>query len=187
MTILRFNAPLDSIFPNYDMTGRVFSIGFRTNTGQVFTRSISGANIVGFSILNFLDVINQLLVILTSDICRSSNEAPYFVYDPTTGLFDLVISHPVFTSLLYIEVNRDVRYFMAGLPFIKLPDGFYAILIKTGLNDSYYYLSPRYSNNGVRLIGTAPTQYNAYRILSEFHTDYRFNYLQSVVIFRIFL
>jgi hypothetical protein len=34
----------------------------------------------------------------------------------------------------------------------------------------------------VSLIGTAPTQYNAYRILSEFNTGYRFNFLQSVVI-----
>jgi hypothetical protein len=68
MTILRFNAPLDSIFPNYDMTGRQFSIRFRTTSNNVFTRSISGSNITGFSILNFQDVINQLLVNLTTEI-----------------------------------------------------------------------------------------------------------------------
>jgi hypothetical protein len=182
MTILRFNAPLDSIFPNYDMTGREFSIRFRTNTGSVFTRSISGDNITGFSILNFLNVINFLLSNLTVDIGRPSNEAPYFTYDPTTGRFDLVISHPVFTILSAIEIDRDLRYFMAGFPMIKLPDGFFAITLKNGLNDSYYYLSPQYNNSGVSLIGTAPTQYNAYRILSEFNTGYRFNFLQSVVI-----
>jgi hypothetical protein len=71
---------------------------------------------------------------------------------------------------------------MAGFPMVELPDGFFAITLKNGLNDSYYYLSPQYNNTGVSLIGTAPTQYNAYRILSEFNTGYRFNYLQSVVI-----
>jgi hypothetical protein len=64
----------------------------------------------------------------------------------------------------------------------ELPDGFFSITLKNGLNDSYYYLSPQYNNAGVPLIGTAPTQYNAYKILSEFSTNYRFNYLQSVVI-----
>jgi hypothetical protein len=182
MTILRFNATLDSIFPNYDMTGRQFSIRFRTTTNQFFTRSVSGSNISGFSILNFQDVINQLLVNLTTDIGRPSNEAPYFAYDLSTGRFDLVISHPVFSNLLFIEINRDLRYFMAGLPLLKLPDDFYYIPIRTALNDGHYYLSPRYNNSGVSLIGTAPTQYNAYRVFSEYHTDYRFNYLQSVVI-----
>jgi hypothetical protein len=182
MTILRFNAPLDSIFPNYDMSGRELTIRFRTNTGSVFTRSISGDNIVGFSILNFLNVINQLLSILTMDIGRPTNESPYFIYDPTTDRFDLVISHPVFTMLSSIEIDRDLKYFMAGFPLFKLPDGFFAITLKNGLNDGYYYLSPQYNNSGVSLIGTAPTQYNAYRILSEFNTGYRFNYLQSVVI-----
>jgi hypothetical protein len=182
MTILRFNAPLNSIFPNYDMTGRTFTIRFRTNTGQVFTRSISGDNIVGFSILNFINVINFLLSILTTDIGRPSNETPYFTYDPSTGRFDLVISHPVFTTLSSIDIDSDMRYFMAGFPMIKLPDGFFSITLKNRLNDSYYYLSPQYNNAGVPLIGTAPTKYNAYKILSEFHTDYRFNFLQSVVI-----
>jgi hypothetical protein len=45
MTILRFNAPLDSIYPNYDMVGKVFSIRFRTATNLVFTRSISLASL----------------------------------------------------------------------------------------------------------------------------------------------
>jgi hypothetical protein len=71
---------------------------------------------------------------------------------------------------------------MAGLPIIKLTSDYYTILLKNGLNDSYYYLSPQYNNNGVPPIGTTPTQYNAYRILSEFNTDYRFNFLQSVII-----
>jgi hypothetical protein len=164
------------------MTGREFSIRFRTNTGSVFTRSISGDNIAGFSILNFLNVINQLLSILTTDIGRPTNEAPYFNYEPITGRFDLVISHPVFTILSAIEIDRDLRYFMAGFPMIELPDGFFSITLKNGLNDSYYYLSPQYNNSGVSLIGTAPTLYNSYRILSEFNTGYRFNYLQSVVI-----
>jgi type I restriction-modification system DNA methylase subunit len=92
--------------------------------------------------LNFLNVINQLLVNLTTDIGRPTNETPYFTYDPSTGRFDLVISHPVFTSLIAIEVNKDLRYFMAGLPMIRLNNDYYTTLLKNGLNDSYYYLSP---------------------------------------------
>jgi hypothetical protein len=71
---------------------------------------------------------------------------------------------------------------MGGLPTIQLTDGFYSITLKNGINDNYYYLSPQYNNNGVPLAGTPPTQYNAYKIASEFNTDYRFNLLQSVVI-----
>jgi hypothetical protein len=72
MTIIRFNAPLDSIQPNYDMTGKTFAIRFKTSN-NVFTRSISGDNIVGFSILSFLNTINQLLVYLTTDIGLPAN------------------------------------------------------------------------------------------------------------------
>jgi hypothetical protein len=71
---------------------------------------------------------------------------------------------------------------MAGFPMVQLTDGYYTILLKNGLNDCYYYLSPQYNNNGIPSVGTPPTQFNAYKILSEYHTDYRFNFLQSVVI-----
>jgi hypothetical protein len=125
---------------------------------------------------------NYLLSLLTSDIGSPTTQAPYFTYDPTTHRFDLVISYPVFTNLVSIDINSDVRYFMAGLPVVLLSDGFYTITLKGGLNDNYYYLSPQYNNNGVTLIGTTPTQYNSYKILSEFSTDYRFNLLQSIVI-----
>jgi hypothetical protein len=182
MTILRFNAPLNSIYPNYDMTGRVFSIRFRTSNGQSFIRSITGDNITGFSILNFLNVINQLLLYLTTDIGRPTNEAPYFTYDTSTGRFDLVICYTVYTNLSTIDINRELRFFMAGFPMVQLTDGYYTILLKNGLNDNYYYLSPQYNNNGITPIGTAPTQFNAYRILSEYNTDYKFNLLQSLVI-----
>jgi hypothetical protein len=164
------------------MVGRVFSIRFRTTTNLLFTRTISDSSITGFSILNFLNIINKLLVNLTTDIGRPTNEAPYFTYDPSPGRFDLVVSYPVFNSLIAIEINKDLRYFMAGLPMLKVTDDYDTILLKDGLNDGYYYLSPQYNNSGIPLIGIAPTQYNAYRILSEYHTDYRFNYLQSIVI-----
>jgi hypothetical protein len=121
-------------------------------------------------------------VTLTADIGKTSGEAPYFTYDPSTGRFDLMISHTVFSSIIAIDINKDLRFFMAGLPMIKLTSDFYTILLKNGLNDSYYYFSPQYNNNGVPPIGYTPTLYNAYRILSEYHTDYRFNLLQSVVI-----
>jgi hypothetical protein len=181
MTIIRFNAPLNSIIPNYDMTDRVFIIRFVSGP-NVHTRSISGDNIKGFSILGFVTVLNQLLLLLTQDLGQPQNMAPYFTWDENTGKFYLIISIGVKNELDFIDVNRDVHFFMAGFPTIKLPDGFYRIDIRAPLNDNYYYLSAKYNNNGVPLLGNPPTQYNSNKIASEFNTDYRFNLLQSVVV-----
>jgi hypothetical protein len=181
MTIIRFNAPLDSIFPNYDMSNRIFTIRFVSGP-NIHTRSISGSNILGFSILGFLNVLNQLLVILTQDLGQPQNTAPYFTWDENTGKFYLIVSFNVFNELDRIDINPDLQYFMAGLPVIKLSDGFYSISLKNGINDNYYYLSPKYNNSGIPLAGTPPTQFNSYKIASEFNTDYRFNLLQAVVI-----
>jgi hypothetical protein len=181
MTIIRFNAPLDSILPNYDMSGRTFTIRFRAGP-NVYTRSISGNNIVAFSILGFLNTINQLLILLTQDLGQPAKLSPYFTWDENTGKFYLVVSFAVGNELTSIDINRDLQFFMGGLPIIQLTDGFYSITLKNGINDNYYYISPQYNNNGVPLGGTPPTQYNSYKIASEFNTDYRFNLLQSVVI-----
>jgi hypothetical protein len=181
MTIIRFNAPLDSIIPNYDMSDRTFTIRFRAGP-NVYTRSISGSNIVSFSILSFINTVNQLLGLLTQDIGLPAIQSPYFIWDENTGKFYLIVSVHVYNEITSIDINRDLQFFMGGLPVVQLPDGFYNITLKNGINDNYYYLSPQYNNNGIPLIGNSPTQYNAYKIASEFNTDYRFNLLQSVVI-----
>jgi hypothetical protein len=163
------------------MTDRVFTIRFVSGP-NVHTRSISGNNVISFSILGFIDVLNQLLVLLTQDLGQPQNAAPYFTWDENTGKFYLIVSFAITNELDFIDVNRDVHFFMAGFPFIKLPDGFYRLHIRKGINDNFYYISPRYNNSGIPLAGIPPTQFNSYKIASEFNTDYRFNLLQSVVV-----
>jgi hypothetical protein len=103
MTIVRFNAPLNSIPPNYDMSGSTFTIRF-----------IRDSNILGFSIANFVGVINTLMQNLASAL-GSSNEAPYFIFDENTGKFYLIVSH-TFANNTSIEINKDLHFFMSGLP-----------------------------------------------------------------------
>jgi hypothetical protein len=123
-----------------------------------------------------------LFVFSTQDIGQPVNRAPYFIWDENTGKFYLIICHIVFAALVGIDISKVLQFFMGGLLVVKLSDGFYSILLKGALNDNYYYLSPQYNNNGVPPTGRSPTQFNAFKIASEFNTDYRFNLLQSEVI-----
>jgi hypothetical protein len=118
MTIIRFNAPLDSIQSNYDMTGKIFTIRFKTSN-NTFTRKISGDNIIGFSVLSFLNAIIQILANLTMDIGQPANRAPYFIWDENTGKFFLIICYIVFAALTGIDISKALQFFMGGLPVVN--------------------------------------------------------------------
>jgi hypothetical protein len=181
-TIVRFNAPLNSISPNYLMSGRTFTILFIRGS-NIQTGSVSGSNILGFSIANFIEVINTLMQNLASAL-ESSSGTPYFIFDENTGKFYLIVSH-TFANNTSIEINKDLHFFMSGLPTTLLSNGFDDISLKSPLNDNYYYyFSPVYNNQPpqIPLVGNLPTQYNAIKLASEYNTDYRFNLLQFLMI-----
>jgi hypothetical protein len=123
------------------------------------------------------------MILLMQGLTGSTNGAPYFTFDENTGKFYLIVSH-VFANSTSIEINKDLHFFMSGLPSIELSNGFFDVSLKSTLNENYYYLSLVYNslNPAIPLVGNAPTQYNAFKIASEYNTDYRFNLLQSVVI-----
>jgi hypothetical protein len=124
MTIFRFNAPLNSISLNYDMSGRTFTVRFIRGS-NIQTGSVSGSNILGFSVVNFIGDINNLMQSLTSAL-GSSSEAPYFIFDENTGKFYLIVSHTLMNNAS-IEINKDLHSFMSGLPSILLTNGFYDV------------------------------------------------------------
>jgi hypothetical protein len=78
MTIVRFNAPLNSISPNNDMSERTFAIWFVSGS-SIQTGSVSGSNILGFSIANFVGVINILMQNLASAL-RGSSSVRHLLY-----------------------------------------------------------------------------------------------------------
>jgi hypothetical protein len=164
------------------MSGRTFTVRFIRGS-NIQTGSVSESNILGFSIANFVRVINTLMQNLTTALTGSSSGAPYFIFDENTGKFYLIVSH-TFANNTSIEINKNLHFFMSALPTTLLANGFYDVSLKSPPNDNYYYFSPVYNNLTPQIPRTwnPPTPYNAIKIASEYNTDYRFNLLQSVVI-----
>jgi hypothetical protein len=161
------------------MPGRTFTVRFIRGS-NIQSGSVSGSNFLGFSIANFVGVINTLMLNLTNALTGSPSGAPYFIFDENTGKFYLIVSH-TFANNTSIEINEDLHSFMSGLPTILLANVFYDVSLKSPLNDNYYYFSPVYNNQTPQIppTGNPPTQYNAIKIASEYNTDYRFNFSQS--------
>ncbi|MCS7318162.1 MAG: hypothetical protein NZZ41_07670 [Candidatus Dojkabacteria bacterium] len=190
MTILRFNAPLNNISPTFNMEGKNFSARFRWSTFTL-VRTISGSNI-NFSISSFIGAINQLFQLLTNDLFSASGNnndfnpmfPPYIMMDEKTGIFYFVVRYTYVNNNVLIDISKDLQFFISGFPLILLSDGFYSFALRSYLNDDYQYFSPRYNNlsPSASVVGNSPTQFNSYKLISEFNTDYRFNFLQSIVI-----
>jgi hypothetical protein len=88
---------------------------------------------------------------------------------------------------LDVQVNPTLYYYIAGIPAFQLPDGFYSFRTHDrpfAINDfeNKYYISNFYVNANIPLTGVDPRKYNAFKIISEFPTDYRFNDFQSVLV-----
>jgi hypothetical protein len=108
-----------------------------------------------------------------------ANTPPYICREG--DLFCFVVPTQFITLGVHVTFSSDLYYYLGGLPAKPSPfiNGQYEIY----LNQAEYYLSPKYDINGAPVISSPSelTKYNSYVIKSEFHTDSRFNDIQTVI------
>jgi hypothetical protein len=200
MTILRFNCPLYSV-PRFMIKGQVFGIKLvNRNTNQEYISALANPSTID-TIYDVLSHVNGGLQFVWDLYIGNSNPSekyayPFIVYDPTTQLFSLIYYHKFRQTLsdnspgynLDIKFNKTLYYYFAGIPaYYDSSDGFYSL--QTYLPaaarfcfEDKYYMSKFYRDSGVPSVNSNGLEYNAFKITSEFPTDYRFNDFQSVLV-----
>jgi hypothetical protein len=108
-----------------------------------------------------------------------SNTPPYIFREG--DLFCLVVPIQFITQGVNIIFSPDLYYYLGGLP--ARPFTIISAQYEIYLNQAEYYLSPKYDVSGAPVISSSSglTKYNSYIIRSEFHTDSRFNDIQTVI------
>jgi len=187
LSIIRFTCPLTTV-PRYKLSGT-------TNFKVAIRRLLSQNNFFGTvvlplgyfsSIQMFVDALNAAFLQAYASLANAypadfpPGEVPYFWYDPTTRLFNFIV--PAFMrnggsgQLCMLFAHKDVFSFINSFPtFPPSTDPTLADYVPFKvINDIefYYYTSPKFSGTGV----------NAFKMLQEFPTDFKFNSLQSLLI-----
>jgi hypothetical protein len=202
MTILRFNCPLYSI-PRFLIKGQTLIVKYVriTRNNEEYIGSQTFIDPVN-SINEFLSTINSTLINLwQANIVPDYNNPeyyayPFFIYEPTTQLFSLIYYHKLRSVLqdgspgfgLDIRISPSLYYYFAGMPAEKTSDGFYSFDTHESANlaargfETRYYLCNYYRDYGVPTVNSNGLLYNAFKLTSEFPTDYRFNDFQSALV-----
>jgi hypothetical protein len=183
MTILRFHCPLYSIHPNYIIKGQEFIVRL-FDDANYYVASISFGQI-GNNISQFRRAVNGLFTIVWNNFLASHSGVPekaypYLIYDPSTQLFSLIYWQGFNRDTwihIDIQVNPTLYYYIVGILAFELPDGFFSFKtddkpLTTNDFENKYYISNFYINANIPLVGAPPAQYNAFKITSEFPTDY---------------
>jgi hypothetical protein len=198
MTILRFQCPLYSV-PRFLIKGQNISVKLvDINNNQEYTYGL-GLSVVLHNIRDVLTYVNLSLwnvwqqYIGTTSVERFAY--PFITYDPTTQLFSLIYYHKCRKTLsdgspgynLDIKINKTLYYYFGGIPSFLDNDGYYTFQTYHEAFAAYgfenaYYMCKSYHDAGVPSVISNGLEYNAFKITSEFPTDYRFNDFQSVLV-----
>jgi hypothetical protein len=182
LTILRFQCPLTTVFPPYNLQGTEFQVTISTVTHREI-RSVMGGTLSSY-IGDFLEYLLNPLInschqamvgyIAGSDIRRP----PYVYYQPHEKLLHFVVPAE-YDHTAYIHVNRAVYKFISGFPFQKIDEEDY-MLRYYAPDNSILYSPP--VQTAVNKFPIWQVGGEAINIPQEYPTDYRFNHLQSVIV-----
>jgi len=120
-----------------------------------------------------------------------SSAAPYFFWDSTTSLINLVYPWALYNNNIYIIVHNSLFSLISSFPFINegasingsvVPTGYVALNIPNNLGNTLR-MDPMYPNTNA-YTGTAPngTSYNSFLITQEYNTSYNFYNIRKVTI-----
>jgi hypothetical protein len=182
LTILRFQSPLTTVFPPYNLQGTEFQVTISTSTHSE-SRSVTGGTLSSY-IGDFLEfLLNPLINACHSAMVSYINGAdtrrpPYVYYQPQEKLMHFVVPAE-YDNSANIFVNRAVYKFISGFPFQKIDDDNYMLRYYAPDNSILY--SPPVQTTGNRFPKWQVAG-EAINIPQEYPTDYRFNQLQSVIV-----
>jgi hypothetical protein len=131
LTILRFQCPLTTLFPPYNLQGTEFQVTISTSFHSE-TRSSTGGTLSSYigDFLEFLlnPLINTCHSAMISHINGSdARRPPYVYYQPQEKLMHFVVPAE-YNGSANIFVNRAVYKFISGFPFQKIDDDKYMSL-----------------------------------------------------------
>jgi hypothetical protein len=130
LTILRFQCPLTTVFPSYNLQGTEFQVTISTSFRSE-TRSSTGGTLSSY-IGDFLEfLLNPLISACHSAIATYINGAdarrpPYVYYQPQEKLMHFVVPAE-YGGTANIFVNRAVHKFISGFPFQKIDEDKYML------------------------------------------------------------
>jgi hypothetical protein len=182
LTILRFQCPLTTVFPPYNLQGTEFQVTIST-AFRSETRSVTGGALSSY-IGDFLEFLLNPLI----NACHSATvpyitgadarRPPYVYYQLQEKLMHFVVPAE-YQQSAHIFVNRGIYKFISGFPFQKIDEDNY-MLRYYAPDNSILYSPP---------VQTTVNKYpkwqvagEAINIPQEYPTDYRFNQLQSVIV-----
>jgi hypothetical protein len=182
LTILRFQCPLTTVFPPYNLQGTEFQVTISTAThSETRTSTVWSLSLYIGDFLEFLlyPMINSCHMAMVSHINGADTQRPpYVYYQPQEKLLHFVVPAEYGNSA-HIFVNRGIYKFISGFPFQKIDENNY-MLRYYAPDNSILYSPP---------VQTAVNKYpkwqvagEAINIPQEYPTDYRFNQLQSVIV-----
>jgi hypothetical protein len=130
LTILRFQCPLTTVFPPYNLLGTEFKVTISTAYNQSIQTSTGGT--LSSYIGDFLDfLLNPLLnschANMVSRIPGSSSDRPPYVYYHPLGKLMYFVVPALYQGVANIIVNRAVYKFISGFPFQKIDDERYML------------------------------------------------------------
>jgi hypothetical protein len=182
LTILRFQCPLTTVFPPYNLQGTEFQVTIST-AFRSETRTSTGGSLSSY-IGDFLEFLLNLMI----SACHTAmapyingadaRRPPYVYYQPQEKLMHFVVPAE-YRQSVNIFVNRGIYKFISGFPFQKVDDNNY-MLRYYAPDNSILYSPPVQS--AVNKYPKWQVAGEAINIPQEFPTDYRFNQLQSVIV-----
>jgi hypothetical protein len=130
LTILRFQCPLTTVFPPYNLQGTEFQVTISTAYHSE-TRSGTGGTLSSYigDFLEFLlnPLINACHGAIANDIeGADSRRPPYVYYQPQEKLMHFVVPAE-YRQSANIFVNRAVYKFISGFPFQKIDEDKYML------------------------------------------------------------
>jgi hypothetical protein len=181
LTVLRFICPLSSVQPPFSLKGKTFKVIIENNsTSGTANQTISDTV---QSISDFVSIVNNLLLTAHQQLYDSS-QPPYIYFQSENRLFYLIV--PEFYLIgpddLQIYFNESLYYYVSGFPSKDVIIGgqlFKQTIVYDIADDGFQYQPPvKTSNYGGRW--TSPGY--ARKVASEYTTDYKFNWLISVLV-----
>jgi hypothetical protein len=130
LTILRFQCPLTTVFPPYNLQDTEFQVTISTSTHSE-SRSSTGGTLSSY-IGDFLEfLLNPLISACHSAMVSYINGAdarrpPYVYYQPQEKLMHFVVPAE-YDGSANIFVNRGIYKFIKGFPFQKIDDNNYML------------------------------------------------------------
>jgi hypothetical protein len=181
LTVLRFICPLSSINPPFSLKGKTFKVAIKNNSASGYASETITSQVR--SISDFVSIVNNLLSTAHNQLYNNGLQ-PYIYFQSENRLFYMIVPELYLSGPddLQIYFNETLYYYVSGFPAMDVilnNEVYKQIMVYDIADDGFKYQPPVISANyGGRW--TSPGY--ARKVAAEYRTDYKFNWLMSVIV-----